>query len=165
MVHMKFEPLILHVLCADLVAGRRVLQAAMGAGFRESGIASLPKPAERRTIEGKDGEGEAGRKGYPRRERKKQGDEAVMVAVRTTGLAFDAPIGIVGEGEGIEMLVGDEYIAGMVKVANARFEVNENRKKRLLEGISKAFDVQQENEGNMEAQGGRGDEGEAEDLP
>jgi len=41
-VHFKFEPLILHVLCADVSSAKKLLVAAQIAGFRESGAMSLP---------------------------------------------------------------------------------------------------------------------------
>lgn len=121
LVHLKFEPLILHVMCASTSAARKLLAAAQGAGFRESGIASLPPAA----VEGD-------------RKRRAQQEGPVMLAIRTMGLGMDAPIAV-SEGEGIRMVVGEGYVASLLAVANARFEVNEKRKQRLVEGIRDAF--------------------------
>ncbi|GAM89611.1 hypothetical protein ANO11243_076500 [Dothideomycetidae sp. 11243] len=136
LIRLKFEPLILHVLCADSRAARALLAAAQGAGFRESGVSSLPAPPP--TNEGREGE-----RKYPRRERRPR-DESVMLAIRTTGLALDAPVAVVGGTEGVEQVVSDAYVAGLVGVANERFVVNEERKRRLAEGIRRAFAGAQE---------------------
>ncbi|KAF2149601.1 hypothetical protein K461DRAFT_49235 [Myriangium duriaei CBS 260.36] len=136
LVHLKFEPLILHVLCASLAAAKSLLTAAQAAGFRESGVASLPSTtstspdsttmpasAPQNPVDGPTANTDGDRKSYPKRIRKPQRpvDESVMVAIRTTGLAMDAPIGMVGADGGVEMLVGEGYVAGLVGVANERF--------------------------------------------
>ncbi|KAI9725773.1 MAG: hypothetical protein M1828_002656 [Chrysothrix sp. TS-e1954] len=43
-VHLKFEPMILHVLTASLVDAQKLLSAGSAAGFRESGCVSITAP-------------------------------------------------------------------------------------------------------------------------
>jgi len=71
LLHFKFEAMILHILTSSIDSAKRVLAAAQTAGFRESGISSVSGPAGREA-------------------------DMVMVAVRSTGLATDAPIGVSG---------------------------------------------------------------------
>ncbi|KAG8629495.1 hypothetical protein KVT40_003360 [Elsinoe batatas] len=165
LLHFKFEPLILHILCSSLWAARKVLIASQAAGFRESGISSVPEPArptntptstqaESTGLEQLDGrhfterEGadvaRGGKRQYPKRERKSQKqtlDGPVMVAVRTTGLAIDAPVGYLGEDDNIKLVVSDAYLSGLVRMGNQRFATNEERKQRLRNGIMQAFRV------------------------
>ncbi|PNS14818.1 hypothetical protein CAC42_2047 [Sphaceloma murrayae] len=169
LLHLKFEPLILHILCASLPSARKVLVAAQGAGFRESGISSVPnvedeaEPGSRQKHDatrrhGEDGGGtigsapvgdagdgglEVGFKGrtFPRRPKKsqKQSSGPVMVAIRTTGLAMDAPIGYMTAEGAVRLSVSDAYLGSILAVANERFGGNEERKVRLREGILRAF--------------------------
>ncbi|KAF2218668.1 tRNA wybutosine-synthesizing protein, partial [Elsinoe ampelina] len=113
LLHFKFEPLILHILCSSLWAARKVLIASQAAGFRESGISSVPEPSI--PIDTQDGH--------------------VMVAVRTTGLTMDAPIGYLGEDDNIKLNVSDAYLGSLIKMGNQRFATNEQRKQRLRDGI------------------------------
>ena len=62
-----------------------------------------------------------------------------MVAVRTSGLAFESLIGYVkqdpdGEGE-VQCLVTEEYLGLLVEVANDRFMMNTERIRRFEEEL------------------------------
>ena len=101
LVHFKFEPMILHILASSLDAARKVLSAAQTAGFRESGISSIADKTD-----------------------------MVMVAVRSTGLSTDSPIGhlaIRDDQPVIALSVSDEYVQGLVRLANDKFVVNAAR--------------------------------------
>ncbi|KAK6442095.1 hypothetical protein LTR95_001682 [Oleoguttula sp. CCFEE 5521] len=104
-VHLKFEPLILHILCSSLAQAQHALSAALTSGFRESGISSI----------GSDG--------------------MVMVAVRTAGLAFDSIIGSADDAGEVSLMVTEQYLSTLITVANARFVVNEERKGRFRQGL------------------------------
>ncbi|PSK33434.1 hypothetical protein B9Z65_7321 [Elsinoe australis] len=139
-LHFKFEPLILHA-----------------AGFRESGISGVPEPtspalasagrqsspAEHQdmALDGQMDEKEVPRQ-FPKRQRKPQkqvSDGPVMVAIRTMGLAMDAPIGHAATTGEIMLGVSDLYLSSLLTMANDRFVGNEERKGRLRDGIHKAF--------------------------
>ncbi|KAF4549855.1 Methyltransferase TYW3-like protein [Elsinoe fawcettii] len=159
LVHFKFEPLILHILCASLPAARKVLIAAQGAGFRESGISSVPEPPpqspapssiaddlpKKKTTTSHDLDHiieDSTKRQYPKRQRKsqKQTQEGpVMVAVRTTGLAMDAPIGFLSHDGIVQLSISDAYLSSLVTMGNRRFISNEERKQRLADGITKTF--------------------------
>lgn len=116
-VHLKFEPMILHILVATLPEAQKVLAAAQQAGFRESGIGSL--------------QGESG---------------PVMVAVRTTGLAFDNIVGMLndagsGDQENLCALVDEEYLRLLVEMTNDKFRVNTARTQRFRKLLIEAFDT------------------------
>ncbi|OQO07186.1 hypothetical protein B0A48_07755 [Cryoendolithus antarcticus] len=110
-IHLKFEPLILHILCPSLSHAQHALSAALTSGFRESGISSINV------------------------------DGMVMVAVRTAGLAFDSIIGFANDTGLQSLMVTEQYLRTLIAVANARFVVNEKRKGRfretLLHAVSK----------------------------
>lgn len=156
-LHFKFEPLILHVLCASLSSARKILIAAQAAGFRESGISGVPEPTspalasagrqsspvehQDMASDGQMDEKEAPRQ-FPKRQRKPQkqaSDGPVMVAIRTTGLAMDAPIGYAATTGEIMLGVSDPYLSSLLTMGNDRFVGNEERKGRLRDGIIKAF--------------------------
>jgi len=62
-----------------------------------------------------------------------------MVAVRSSGLAFDCIIGhasLCEEGKAVPM-VSENYLRTLVAVANQRFEVNKERTKRFREALLK----------------------------
>ena len=110
-IHFKFEPMILHILTASAEDAQAAVQAATQSGFRESGISGL--------LDGK---------GNP---------STPMVAVRSSGLALDSVIGfkdldspITGVGT-IQPMVSESYLRSIVKLANERFSMNEERKERF----------------------------------
>jgi tRNA wybutosine-synthesizing protein 3 len=103
-VHLKFEPMILHILTASPEHAQTALTAATSAGFRESGISGLLDTKGRPT--------------------------PPMVAVRSSGLAFDAVIGFVFEGKVLPM-VSEAYLLQQLKWANQHFQMNEERKARF----------------------------------
>ncbi|KAK6440949.1 hypothetical protein LTR95_002819 [Oleoguttula sp. CCFEE 5521] len=104
-IHLKFEPLILHILCSSLSHAQHALSAALTSGFRESGISSI------------------------------NADGMVMVAVRTAGLAFDSIIGFANDTRPHSLMVTEQYLRTLIAVANARFVVNEERKGRFREAL------------------------------
>ncbi|KAF2130838.1 hypothetical protein P153DRAFT_430144 [Dothidotthia symphoricarpi CBS 119687] len=104
-IHLKFEPMILHVSTASFTHAQRVLTAALSAGFRESGAVSL--------------------------DTKKSTEVNPMVAVRSAGYSFDSIIGYQDEeGQNIA-LVNELYLQTLVRIANDRFKINTERIARL----------------------------------
>lgn len=103
---------ILHILTSSLASAHHAASAALQAGFRESGINS--------TQEAKDGS-----------------PACPMVAVRSSGLAFDCLIGYHAAGtspedEGtIRPMVSEAYLRTLVGVANQRFKTNIERRERF----------------------------------
>ena len=123
LIKFAFEPLILHVLCADLRHAAPLLAAAMNAGFRESGVQSLKgtKDATSSTERGAGG-----------------GGDGVMVGIRTAGLGMESLIGVLkdngrsdGGEETCQAIVGEEYLDLLVKVSEERFRANEERRERF----------------------------------
>lgn len=120
-VHLKFEPMILHILIATLPEAQKVLAAAQQAGFRESGISSV--------------QGEGG---------------PVIVAVRTTGLAFDNIVGILDEQtekDTIAALVDEQYLQILVEMINDKFSVNVERTQRFRKLLLDAFNKEVKDDG------------------
>ncbi|KAF2850998.1 hypothetical protein T440DRAFT_449620 [Plenodomus tracheiphilus IPT5] len=115
-IHLKFEPMILHILTACLQDAQLVLTAALSAGFRESGAVSL---------------GSA-----------KTGESNPMVAVRSTGYSFDSIIGYQDE-QGRNIAIVDETcLQTLVAIANERFIINEERIARFRTSLLAAFQSQ-----------------------
>jgi tRNA wybutosine-synthesizing protein 3 len=114
LVKFAFEPLILHVLCANLRHAQPLLAAAINAGFRESGVQSL------KILDEKDGE-----------------SQGAMVGIRTAGLGFECVVGVYERGpdgayeESSRALVSEDYLALMVRVSEERFKANEERRERF----------------------------------
>lgn len=108
LVRFQFEPMILHIMAASLYHAQRVLAAAINAGFRESGVQSLKNLNDANA--------------FP------------MVAVRTSGLAFESLIGFTersGQVEIVQSLVSEDYLGILVDIANERFGANTERIKRF----------------------------------
>ncbi|CAZ86625.1 unnamed protein product [Tuber melanosporum] len=100
LVHMKFEPMILHIQTLDLQTARIILTAALSAGFRESGIMN-PGLTEH---------------SFP------------MIAIRCNGLVVDSIIGVMNvTPSGIKMIVDENYLKTMMLVSSLRFEDNKRR--------------------------------------
>lgn len=114
-VHLKFEPMILHVLAASAEGAQAMVGAGLAAGFRESGVTGL--------VDSK------GRPSVP------------MVGVRSAGLAIDCIIGFMppsSERSGarrIQPMVTEQYLRTVVQVANERFRQNVQRKERFREKL------------------------------
>ncbi|KAF3048304.1 hypothetical protein E8E12_011661 [Didymella heteroderae] len=100
-IHLKFEPMILHILSASLVHAQNVLNAGMGAGFRESGAVSLGAS--------------------------KSGEANPVVAIRSTGYSFDSIIGYQDESGCNISLINEAHLRTLVYIANERFRINEER--------------------------------------
>ncbi|KAK3065787.1 hypothetical protein LTR53_018037 [Teratosphaeriaceae sp. CCFEE 6253] len=93
--------------------------AALTAGFRESGITSIVDHSANQTA-------------------------TPMVAVRSSGLAFDCVIGycdqhsgeaLSGEQSRIKLMVFEAHLRTMLEIANQRFTTNEERRERLREAL------------------------------
>jgi tRNA wybutosine-synthesizing protein 3 len=103
---------ILHILASTIAETQLALTAATTAGFRESGISSLLDSKGHQT--------------------------PPMVAVRSSGQAFDAVIGFVpGDSDQIVPMVSEEYLRTCLKLANNRFRENEQRKARFQDSFRK----------------------------
>lgn len=114
LVHLKFEPMILHVLAGSAESAQTMLGAGMTAGFRESGISGI--------VDGK------GRASIP------------MVAVRSTGLAMDCIIGFRSPNtQQILPMVSEEYLRTIIRVTNDRFRQNVERKERFRQRLLMQF--------------------------
>lgn len=109
---------ILHILTASLSHARKILSAALAAGFRESGLSSLRTLTDPLTS-------------FP------------TVAVRSSGLSLSSLIGIIhhsdsdsdSDPENIKTLVNEEYLQLLVSVANERFVANAERITRFSEHL------------------------------
>ena len=94
-------------MCASLHYAHPVLTAAISAGFRESGVQSLKNLDDTNA--------------FP------------MVAVRSSGLAFESLVGYVegssseGGGEVVLRVVDTNYLRDLAIIANERFVLNEER--------------------------------------
>ncbi|KAF2745824.1 hypothetical protein M011DRAFT_405725 [Sporormia fimetaria CBS 119925] len=118
-IHLKFEPMILHILTSSLEDAQRAITAALTSGFRESGSVSL-SPG-------------------------KAGDINPMVAVRSTGYSFDSIIGYQNEsGDNIAM-VDEECLRTLVGIANARFDINTDRISRFRTALLDQYDESRRN--------------------
>lgn len=125
LVHFKFEPMILHILCSSSLAADKVLKCAQQAGFRESGASNVPGDL----------------------------DTPVNVAIRTAGLGFDCIVGCaldgVSGGSGVDgetegdaactSLVAEDYLGMLVNNTNKKFKVNFERMERLRSLLLDAF--------------------------
>ncbi|GAB7359900.1 hypothetical protein MBLNU230_g7427t1 [Neophaeotheca triangularis] len=108
-VRFKFEPFILHILTSSLRNAQHALSAAMSAGFRESGISGVVASAD--------------------------GTPTPMVAVRTTGLAFDSIVANADNLDNPKLLVSQRYLRILLEVANQRFAMNKQRIERFREAL------------------------------
>lgn len=111
-IHFKFEPMILHILTESVKEAQLALNAALAAGFRESGISGI--------LDNK------GHQANP------------MVAVRSSGLAMDSIIGFQTSRDGIESMcpmVSEAHLRILAQVANERFEVNTQRMERFRQAF------------------------------
>ena len=107
-VHLKFEPMILHIATSGQQQAQVALTAALEAGFRESGIGSLLNSRDQVTNP--------------------------TVAVRTSGLSLDSIIGFLSPTPGrpdIIPMVSESYLRTLVRVVNERFRENEERTMRF----------------------------------
>jgi tRNA wybutosine-synthesizing protein 3 len=101
-------------LTASTNYAQRVLTAALGAGFRESGAVSLSAT--------------------------KNGESTPMVAVRSTGYSFDSIIGYQNKDGHNILLVDEKYLKVLISIANDRFKINTDRITRFRSALIGAFD-------------------------
>lgn len=104
---------ILHILCASLDHAQRVLSAAMGAGFRESGAVSLGSS--------------------------RSGESNPIVAVRSTGYSFDSIIGYQDEEGCNATLIDESHLRTLVCIANERFKINIERIARFRTSLLESY--------------------------
>ncbi|KAF2116579.1 methyltransferase TYW3-domain-containing protein [Lophiotrema nucula] len=116
-IHLKFEPMILHVLTASTDLSQRVLTAALSSGFRESGAVGLAPF--------------------------KSGEVNPLVAIRSTGYSFDAIIGRQDQNGTNIALVDESYLGILIGIANDRFTVNAERIERLRLAFLQQFAMEQ----------------------
>lgn len=109
---------ILHILCASLSHAQKVLGAALGAGFRESGAVSLGAS--------------------------KTGESNPMVAVRSTGYSLDSIIGYQDAQGRNTALVDDAYLRTLTRIANDRFKINVERIDRFRSALTSTSETQWE---------------------
>jgi len=119
-VHLKFEPMILHILTQSAEHAQSLLSVAMASGFRESGISGVVDSKGHHTTP--------------------------MLAVRSSGLSVDCIIGFqaaVGDNvpgtQQIQPMVSEDYLRTLLQVANERFRQNTERKERFRVGVSNDF--------------------------
>ncbi|KAJ4356027.1 uncharacterized protein N0V89_004054 [Didymosphaeria variabile] len=115
-IHLKFEPMILHILTASLEDCQRVLTAALSAGFRESGAVSMTPS--------------------------KSGEINPMVAVRSTGYSFDSIIGYHDDAGRNIALVDQKYLQTLMHIANERFQINAERIARFRTALLRQYQHQ-----------------------
>jgi len=112
-VHILIVLKILHISTASLDDAQKVLSAALSAGFRESGAMSLNAS--------------------------KDGAILPMVAVRSTGLSFDALVGYATENAENLSIVDESYLHTLSTIANDRFRVNTERIERFRVALLRPF--------------------------
>ncbi|CAO2651222.1 Nn.00g095190.m01.CDS01 [Neocucurbitaria sp. VM-36] len=112
-IHLKFEPMILHILSASVAHAQRILTAALTAGFRESGAVGLSST--------------------------KSGDTNPMIAVRSTGYSFDSIIGYHDEDGRNIPIVDAKYLCTLVHIANERFNINAERIARFRKALMESY--------------------------
>ncbi|KAJ4410546.1 hypothetical protein N0V91_002033 [Didymella pomorum] len=112
-VHLKFEPMILHILSATHDDAQRVLNAGMGAGYRESGAVSLGPS--------------------------KSGEANPVVAIRSTGYSFDSIVGYQDETGRNISLMNEAHLRTLVCIANERFKINEERIARFRTQLLESY--------------------------
>lgn len=103
----------MHVLCSSVDSAQRVQNAALSAGFRESGISNISKQSD--------------------------GSVTAMAGIRTQGLAFDSVVGYEAADGRILPMVEEAYLAVLVELANERFEVNQARTERFRQALIAQF--------------------------
>ncbi|KAF2454672.1 methyltransferase TYW3-domain-containing protein [Lineolata rhizophorae] len=111
----KFEPMILHILARSLQDAQKVLSAALSAGFRESGAVSIVPTRAKETMP--------------------------TVAVRSSGLMFDAPVGLCAPSGLVMSIVTEAYLRHLVSIANDRFRVNSERTERFKSALLDQFSL------------------------
>ncbi|KAI1211870.1 methyltransferase TYW3-domain-containing protein [Annulohypoxylon truncatum] len=123
LVHLKFEPMILHVLTASPEHAQLLLRCGLQAGFRESGAVSLTAPA---------GEQHA----------------TPMVAIRSMGLSFESLIGHQSGdgGDKIHCTVSSAYLRTLIRIGNERFVENTKRIERFRAALAEATKPSNKNE-------------------
>ena len=101
-------------MTASLHYAKTILAAAINSGFRESGVQSLKNLDDVNA--------------FP------------MVAVRTSGLAFESLIGCCEDhddiGDSLKPLVSEDYLRMLLRIGNERFVTNRERTARFEDELS-----------------------------
>ncbi|EFX03126.1 cog1590 daomin protein [Grosmannia clavigera kw1407] len=142
LVHLKFEPMILHVLTASLAHAQLLLRCALAAGFRESGAVSVaPNSGDLGTVT--------------------LDHEATMpvVAVRSMGLGLASVVGVGIEGSGPasargQCIVSRGYLARLARVTDQRFVTNRERTERFRVAVAAAIEKEQNPQASSRGSGG-----------
>ncbi|KAI0162139.1 methyltransferase TYW3-domain-containing protein [Xylariaceae sp. FL1272] len=121
LVHLKFEPMILHILTASLAHAQLILRCGLTAGFRESGAVNIASISSE--------------------------PATPIVAVRSMGLAFESLIGVQTNGN-IQCTVSDEYLSTLLDIANERFEENRKRIERFRAAVLEATSPPKKKDGS-----------------
>lgn len=100
-------------MSASLDDAQRVLNAGMGAGFRESGAVSLGAS--------------------------RSGEANPVVAIRSTGYSFDSIIGYQDETGRNISLINEAHLQTLVCIANERFKINEKRIARFRTQLLESY--------------------------
>ena len=113
---------ILHILCSSLPAAQHAASAALQSGFRESGVNGI--------LDAKD---------------QTHSPATPMVAVRSSGLAFDCVVGYEdattsadpdsGVARSIQPMVTEQYLRILIGIANQRFLTNSERTERFRQAL------------------------------
>ncbi|KAF2499584.1 hypothetical protein BU16DRAFT_535917 [Lophium mytilinum] len=111
-IHLKFEPMILHLLTASFEHAQRVLSAANTAAFRESGAMGFNSV---------------------------QGETNPMVAIRSAGFSFDSIIGYQDPSGCNVAFIDEDYLRMMVGLANERFQINSDRILRFRDALHSQY--------------------------
>ena len=121
-ISLKMEPGILHVQCRDVAAAKWLLQIALKAGFRESGLvlseSSKVMLAIRTSVARL--ERELRRLIIPRSQRLRL---SCALRVRRTSNSLELPVAAPDPAGRMQTLVPPDYLAHLVEHANFKFEV------------------------------------------
>ncbi|KAI1276301.1 methyltransferase TYW3-domain-containing protein [Xylaria sp. FL0933] len=120
LIHFKFEPMILHVLTASLEHAQLLLRCGLQAGFRESGAINLTSTASEAATP--------------------------IVAIRSMGLSLESLVGIQEAGV-TKCTVSDDYLLGLLRIANERFEENRKRIERFRTTVLEASKLPKKRDG------------------
>jgi tRNA(Phe) wybutosine-synthesizing methylase Tyw3 len=160
-VELKFEPVLLHIACRNLVAAQSLLEAATASGLRASGVISMPEVKVNLLRQAATGPADDSGASSPRTAAAsavvdvvpEPGTDATTdggrsqtmtkVTIRMPTLAIGAKFGFASP-----LAIGGEVVVGsamgvevLLRQANELFVENEARKARLLEAIQQRLQL------------------------
>ncbi|KOS20840.1 tRNA wybutosine-synthesizing protein 3 [Escovopsis weberi] len=123
LIHLKFEPMILHVLTASPAHAQLLLRCALQAGFRESGAVSITPPSSNNSSSSSS----------------EQHPAMPMVAVRSMGLGLESLVGYAPGPDAARRrrTVSPEYLRMLLRVCNERFAENAKRIERFRDAFGR----------------------------